>query len=541
MTSPAHPPASAARRTDLDALRSFAMLLGVALHAALSFVPFPWPVRDVERSDVLVLLIVAVHGFRMPLFFLLSGYFTMLVFSRRGLASLLEQRFLRIFLPLVIATATIVPLDKVIEGYALRTNRRDPTVVDLISGDEAAVRRRLASPGTAERPDAFWDLTPLVWATMRGDPDIAAAVLDSGGSPDERDRSGNTPLHHAVYFGRDALARLLIERGADPSAANAVGRRPAAMMSQPADLISEFAPCIDMNPVGIDEILAGRERLRSLLATGPHPQATLGGPLDRATLAWSEMLSAEWLRLRCGAWSLHLVQTNIFHHLWFLWFLCWLVAAFATLTWMGLVPTGRRRWWLVAASCLPQLVMGMSMAAGYGPDTSFGILPRPHLLAFYACFYFFGVATFAAEGLDTRIGRHWMLLLPAAIALFALGIATVNDRLLAGVLQPAYAWAMSLGLIGLFARLCPRPSPRVSWLADASYWMYLLHPPLVMMAQMIVRSWAMPAELKFLVVMTLVTPILLLSYRYCVRFTAIGSLLNGPRAVVPAAVDPREG
>ena len=49
-----------------------------------------------------------------------------------------------------------------------------------------------------------------------------------------------------------------------------------------------------------------------------------------------------------------------------------------------------------------------------------------------------------------------------------------------------------------------------------------------MVAQMIVRSWAMPAELKFLVVMTLVTPILLLSYRYCVRFTAIGSLLNGP-------------
>jgi len=33
------------------------MLLGVALHAALSFVPFAWPVRDVERSDLLVLLI----------------------------------------------------------------------------------------------------------------------------------------------------------------------------------------------------------------------------------------------------------------------------------------------------------------------------------------------------------------------------------------------------------------------------------------------------------------------------------------------------
>jgi glucose-6-phosphate-specific signal transduction histidine kinase len=50
-----------------------------------------------------------------------------------------------------------------------------------------------------------------------------------------------------------------------------------------------------------------------------------------------------------------------------------------------------------------------------------------------------------------------------------------------------------------------------------------------MVAQMIVRRWAVPADLKFLVVMALVTPALLLSYRYGVRYTPIGSLLNGPR------------
>ena len=232
--------------------------------------------------------------------------------------------------------------------------------------------------------------------------------------------------------------------------------------------------------------------------------------------------------------SLHLVQTNIFHHLWFLWFLCWLVAAFAILAITGLLPTGRGRWWLVAASCVPQLVMGMSMAAGYGPDTSFGILPRPHLLIFYACFYFFGVATFAAEGLDTRLGRRWKLLVPTAIVLLVAGIATMNDRVLASVLQPTYAWAMSLGLIGLFSRICPRPSPIISWLADASYWMYLVHPPVVMVAQMTVRPWAMPADLKFLVVMAMVTPVLLLSYHYVVRFTVIGRLLNGPRDATTA-------
>jgi len=528
------------RRTDLDALRSFAMLLGVALHAAMSFVTFPWPVRDTERSDVLLLLIGIVHGFRMPLFFLLSGYFTMLVFSRRGLASLLEQRFMRIFLPLVIASLTIVPLDKVIDAYALRTNHPEPALTEILSGDEATVRRQLAAPGAAERhaacsPDAFWGQTPLAWAAMRGDPGIVAAVLDADGDPDQRDQSGNTPLHHAAYFGRDAAARLLIERGADAAAVNAVGRMPAAMLNLPAELVSELAPLTDMHPVAVDEILAGRERLRALLPTGPNLQGTLGGPLDRATLAWSEILSADWLRVRIGSWSLHLVQTNVFHHLWFLWFLCWLVAAFAILAVTGLLPTGRGRWWLVVVSCVPQLVMGMSMAAGYGPDSSFGILPRPHLLAFYACFFFFGVATFAAEGLGTRLGRHWTLLLPAALVLFGLGVATMNDRLLASVLQPAYAWAMSLGLIGLFARFCSRPSPPMSWLADASYWMYLVHVPLVMAAQLIVRPWALPADLKFLVVMALVTPLLLVSYRYGVRYTAIGWLLNGPRGVTSNA------
>jgi hypothetical protein len=417
----------------------------------------------------------------------------------------------------------------------LRTNRPEPALADLLSGDEAAVRERLAAPGGAERKDAFWGLAPLAWAAMRGDPEIVAAVLDAGGHADEPDQAGNTPLHYAAYFGRDAAARLLLERGADPTAVNAVGRMPVAMASLPAELVSELAPLTDMNPVAIDEILTGRERLRGLLPTGPNPEGTLGGPLDRATLAWSRMLSADWLRLRIGSWSLHLVQTNVFHHLWFLWFLCWLVAAFAVLAVTGLLPTGRGRWWLVAFSCLPQLVMGMSMAAGYGPDSSFGILPRPHLLAFYACFYFFGVASFAAEGLDTRLGRHWQLLLPAAVVLFVISIATLNDRLLASLLQPAYAWAMSLGLVGVFARFCSRRSPLMSWLADASYWMYLVHVPLVMAAQLLVRPWALPADLKFLVVMALVTPVLLVSYRYGVRYTPIGWLLNGPRGRTSAA------
>jgi len=518
------------RRTDLDALRGFAMLLGIALHASLCFFAFPWPVHDTRRSDLLPLLLVAVHGFRMPLFFLLSGYFTMLVYRRRGLGSLLRQRFARIVLPLVIAVATIVPLDTALEEFAEHAIRPEPAVAEILSGDEAAVRRRLATPGAAERKDAFYGRTPLTWATLQGDPAIVAAVLDAGGDVDERDGNGNTPLHAAAYFGREAAGRLLVERGADPRAVNVVGRRPAAIMALPADVAAEFAPLVGVDPLRVEDILEGRTRLREVLPAGPNAESTDGGLLDRLTLAWSRALSSEPLRLRLGSWSLHLVQTNVFDHLWFLWFLCWLVAIFAILAVTGLLPSGRRRWWLVVASCLPQAVMGMSLAGGYGPDTSLGLFPKPHVLGFYACFFFFGVATFAAKGLDTQLGRRWKILLPAAAVLLVAGIATMNDRLLATVLQPAYAWTMSLGLVGLFCRLFPHPRPAVAWLADASYWMYLVHVPLVIVAQLLVRRWPLPAEVKFLLILGMVTPLLLASYRWCVRFTAIGSLLNGPRA-----------
>ena len=519
----------AQRRTDLDALRSFAMLLGVALHASLSFFADPWPVHDTRRSDLLPLFYVLVHGFRMPLFFLLSGYFTMLVYRRRGLKTLLEQRFTRIFLPLVIAASTIVPLDTALKGFAHRVIRPEPAVAEILSGDEAAVRRRLATEGAAGTKDAFYGRTPLGWAALQGDPAIVAAVLDAGADANEHDGSGNTALHVVALFGHDAAGRVLLERGADPLAQNVVGRLPGAIMALPADVAAEFAPLIGLNPLSVDDVLRGRERLRDLLPTGPNAEGTLGGPLDRLMLAWLRALSSERLRVHVGSWSIHLVQTNIFDHLWFLWFLCWLVVIFALLAVTGLLPSGRGRWWLVAASCLPQIVIGMSLAGFYGPDTSLGLLPTPHMLAFYACFYFFGVATFAAEGIDTHLGRHWRLLLPAAVAIGGVGLATMNDRALATVLQPAYAWTMSLGLIGLFHRFFRNPSPTVSWLADASYWMYLIHVPLIIVAQLLVRQWPLPANAKFLLILAIVTPILLATYRWCVRFTPIGSLLNGPR------------
>jgi len=518
------------RRNDLDALRSFAMALGIAVHVSLAFFQAPWPVHDTRPSGLLAFVLLVIHGFRMPLFFLLSGYFTMLVYRRRGLGSLLKQRFARIAVPLVFAMATIGPLDGLLERYATRTFQPEPAIAEMFAGDADAVRRRFAAGADVEGRDAVFRRKMLAWAACSNHAGVIEAVLDAGADVNARGGLGDTTLHEAVAYGCDEAVAVLLQHGADPRIANRSGRTPLAMTLLSPALIAGYTPLLGLPPLEIDDIARGRARIRELLGGS---EMTVAGPLDRIVLAFWSFLGSDRFQLRLWGEPFHLVDTNIFDHLWFLWFLCWLVAAFAGLAALNLLPTGRHRWWFVPLSLVPQLFMGQSMSGFFGPDTSFGLLPMPHLLVFYGCFYFFGVATFAAEGLDTRLGARWPVLLPAAAVLLVAGVATIGLRPAAAVLQPAYAWAMSLGLIGLFHRVFPRPSARIAWLADAAYWMYLAHVPLVIAAQLAVREWPLPGGVKFLGILVAVTAVLLVSYAWCVRPTIIGRILNGPRR--PAA------
>ena len=100
------------RRHDLDALRACAMLLGVALHAALAYATFGWAVTDSSQSEIFNWFFHLIHGFRMQLFFLLSGFFTAMLYQRRGLKALLSHRLKRVFLPLLLFTPVLIPLNE---------------------------------------------------------------------------------------------------------------------------------------------------------------------------------------------------------------------------------------------------------------------------------------------------------------------------------------------------------------------------------------------------------------------------------------------
>ena len=88
----------------LDALRGMAMLLGIVLHAALPYMPNVeafWP-ADESSSHVINTIFQFIHIWRMPLFFILAGFFANLIISKKSWRSWWGNRFLRIALPIIV-------------------------------------------------------------------------------------------------------------------------------------------------------------------------------------------------------------------------------------------------------------------------------------------------------------------------------------------------------------------------------------------------------------------------------------------------------
>jgi peptidoglycan/LPS O-acetylase OafA/YrhL len=112
-----HAASSPERLHALDAVRGIALLLGIVLHATISFVPSPtrfWIIQDSHSSMTLTALFFAIHVFRMTTFFLIAGFFAHMSFHRRGAPAFIGDRLQRIALPLLVGWpllfATIVPV-----------------------------------------------------------------------------------------------------------------------------------------------------------------------------------------------------------------------------------------------------------------------------------------------------------------------------------------------------------------------------------------------------------------------------------------------
>jgi hypothetical protein len=545
-------PASA-RRSDLDALRAGAMLLGIALHASLSFFPSFWIVTDRRQDDKFGILFTAIHGFRMPLFFVMSGFFSAMLLHRRGCGALVRHRYRRVFLPLLMGMVTIVPLTIGVSSLAMYSASRKPgaTVPAKAStsiwaaaqaGDLGAIERHVASGAAVDAVDPKHGGTPLAWAAVTGQAEAIELLIGRGARVNAAGKDGGTALLAAAFLGHEKAVEVLVRHGADINAVNRDGSAPldVAILDEGTTRYYASALHLELNEDGL-----GRRKAAIAESLRQHG-ATAGRKTGVADL---------------------LMQIPVFNHLWFLWFLWWLVLGYAAVSAVGsripsirlppsLVLSPARYFWLIPLTMIPQWYMGDGGTSPiFGPDTSTGLLPIPHVFAYYAIFFGFGAAYFDFDDRSGRVGGRWWLplsvgllvILPLGIALTAgwtgpagYALAPLPRRVLSVFLQATYPWLITFGLMGLFRRICPVESPRMQYLSDSAYWLYLAHLPLIIAAQLTVKNWPIPALLKFLLIVAVVTFFLLWTYETLVRYSWLGRFLNGPRARPKRAVVPQD-
>ena len=164
-------------------------------------------------------------------------------------------------------------------------------------------------------------------------------------------------------------------------------------------------------------------------------------------------------------------------------------------------------------------------------------------LAATSIYFFLGYGLFSNKNLFKQMKSHWIYYVVFALLAFAAHQWLISelgdydpkneeDAPLWGlviVLKATCAILFSYGFIGLSEAKLGSGSHTWRWLSDSAYWVYLVHLPIVTMITFSMFSISIPVEIKFIVSIVLTSVIGIVTYKYLVRGTVIGLLLNGKR------------
>jgi peptidoglycan/LPS O-acetylase OafA/YrhL len=265
-------------------------------------------------------------------------------------------------------------------------------------------------------------------------------------------------------------------------------------------------------------------------------------------------------------------------HLWFLYVLLWFYAAALALRALARAVDRQGRlgaladrlvgwamgtplvFLMLAAPAAITLYLTPGWMMWFGtptPDSS--LVPNVAASAAYFTAFGFGWLLQRRTDLLPTLRARWPLTLAVAILASAAGLAITGPAPLltpsaTGLAKAAFAvtyacasWAWTFALIGLALRFFDGHSPARRYLADSSYWLYIVHLPLIVALQTIVAPYAWPWPVKFAIILGVAFPVMLASYELLVRHTFIGAMLNGRRipwrrpkpAALPVAADSR--
>jgi peptidoglycan/LPS O-acetylase OafA/YrhL len=237
-----------------------------------------------------------------------------------------------------------------------------------------------------------------------------------------------------------------------------------------------------------------------------------------------------------------------FGHLWFLYYLCFfylLIPVCQFLVNRTARFEERLRKWLASPFLLP--VFGLYTAGTlwpyHGGQVYEGfVLLKPHLpsLVYYGSFFVLGYIFHRYRDFLQALPRRVPFWAALGAVLFPLSLyashldnavrgANFELHLGAVLANGMCTWALIYLFMGSALRFFDRESPWILYVSQSSYWVFLVHMPLVCLAGWWFVQFDLPAVLKFLLVCSFTAGTALVTFHYWVQKTWVSMFLHGRR------------
>ena len=588
------------RYHDLDALRSFAMILGIAIHGVFSFNGMPiWPAQDINQNPQYGVVAEFIHGFRMQLFFLISGFFTAMMLLKKGSFAVSMHRTKRILIPLLLSTIFLVPLmnnmtklnefkenfGKEKSEISSKATIRGSSIWAAAKRNDIELLKKKISEGFDVNKKDYLQATPLHWAAAYGNTESIDLLLKNGADIDAGDGKNSTPLHWASFMARPDSVKLLIDNNASVEKRNSDGSN----AFQSAELDEGTMKFI----LGILKI---NEDVGELMGRRAETKAALKGQelnfISKFTGSVYEFINRNYFINFFGS------NQIVLHHFWFLYFLFVIALGFCLIfkfvdlifpfnKWSDITINNPKintlKNFIIYSFVITIMVLTymtqMKMAPNqFGPDTAvffnpekltdvivlngFNGKPAWWILLHYFLFFTCGAFMYGFKNFGIISKFIWPMLFFVGFIFLIIALKEFNKpcpdwlnlrKDLEGpfsflnsitqsihewlkdlkntkpLITSIYCWVMIFGFVGFFKFLFSKPSGLVRYISDSSYWLYLGHQPLVQAYQIMFSDWDKPIYFKFPFICILTALTLLIIYHFLIRYSFIGSILNGPR------------
>lgn len=235
-------------------------------------------------------------------------------------------------------------------------------------------------------------------------------------------------------------------------------------------------------------------------------------------------------------------------HLWFLYYLILLAVLTVILSRFRLPRLDWlfRRPWLVALS--PLVLLPGVLLGGIGISTPESFIPQLWPFLFYGIFYWTGWQYFGREdclagfrpwtwgialvSLVLFVPYYWLLPKVDASVFETGALPTLDPGLtiVEGVLTVYLSTLLTLLSLLIGQQYLSNRSPALRMMSDASYWIYLVHLPVVYFLQTILIETPLGLVPKLVLVNLGTFLFCMATYLVFVRYTPIGWMLNGKRS-----------